>query len=217
MTVHLLNSHPLSKHPLYCPIETRYWWCVGNGPVRREYFQFDPLTDRGEKSLKWSITVFSIQDLDHEYSFHGIYFDVGWSLHLYETIKFAYQYQFHFVRTHQKLYLCYPRYSHHNDCKENETHGIYSNKYMQIYINLINWQYIATYYYYKKSILSSSLIKPREKFFMFAFFFQVVSCVCMFFLSMSSRMQFFFANTTIQMLTKLFSWQKNIPLIHTAK
>ena len=43
------------------------------------------------------------------------------------------------------------------------------------------------------------------KFFMFAFFFQVVSCVCMFFLSMSSRMQFFFSNTTIQMLTKLFS------------
>jgi hypothetical protein len=42
--------------------------------------------------------------------------NVGRELHLYETIKFAYRYQFHFVSTRQKLYLYYTsqqRTSHH--------------------------------------------------------------------------------------------------------
>jgi hypothetical protein len=56
------------------------------------------------------------QGLDHEHSLHDIDLDGGRELHLYETIKSAYRYRFHFISTHQKLYLYYSshqRTSHH--------------------------------------------------------------------------------------------------------
>jgi hypothetical protein len=47
------------------------------------------------------------QGVGHERSLHDIDLDVDRELHLYETIKSAYRYRFHFVSTRQKLYLYY--------------------------------------------------------------------------------------------------------------
>ena len=60
---------------------------------------------KSDQSLSYLFLCRLGQGLDNEHSLHNIDLDVGRELHLYETIKFAYRYRFHFVSTRQELYL----------------------------------------------------------------------------------------------------------------
>jgi hypothetical protein len=62
-------------------------------------YRLEPNRQKCDQSLSYLFLCRLGQGLDHEHSLHDIDLDGGRELHLYETIKSAYRYRFHFVPT----------------------------------------------------------------------------------------------------------------------
>ena len=70
-------------------------------------YKLKPNRQKCDQSLSYLFLCRLGQGLDYEHTLHDIDLDGGRELYLYETIKSAYRYRFHFVSTRQKLYLYY--------------------------------------------------------------------------------------------------------------
>ena len=100
------RSVSLNNEKNCCEIsEDKIAFCEKTAGLRRGKF-----SDSNSACLKVLVPVkiFQFQDMLNESeryqdAANGLY--VGRELHLYETIKFAYRYRFHFVSTRQELYL----------------------------------------------------------------------------------------------------------------